>query len=86
MSDVEKICIEHDFKLDDIVWLYNRIIKHGQVKKFTFSWHGPFKIHCFFRPITVIFMNKARKTLRELIYASYLKFYKSSNNHRKSAK
>jgi hypothetical protein len=37
LLDSNKVQEEHSFQLEDIVWLYNKIVKWEQVKKFTIS-------------------------------------------------
>jgi hypothetical protein len=77
LLDSDKIQKEHDFQLGDIVWLYNKIVKQEQVKKFTISWHRPFKIYKFLGPITVILLNKSRQKHHKPVHVSHLRHYQS---------
>jgi hypothetical protein len=68
---------DHDFEIGDIVWLYNKQVKKGQVRKLAMSWHGPFKIFKFVGPVTVILQNEAKQTMRQPVHVSRLKRYMS---------
>jgi hypothetical protein len=76
LSDTDRNRVNYNFQQGNIVWFYNPVVKCGHVKKLTPSWQKSFKIHKILGPVTVILMNEARKTLREPVHVSYLKFYK----------
>ena len=73
----ERTRVDSPFKFNDIVWLYNRQIKKGHVKKLAMPWHGPFRIIKFVTPVTVMLRNQANRTVRQPVHISRLKLYKS---------
>ena len=77
MRDAERVRIDSRFQIGDLVWLYNKTVKKGLVKKLSMPWHGPYRILKFVGPVTVLLRNSANKTIRQPVHVSRLKKYNS---------
>lgn len=74
----EKTRKDVKYEIGDTVWVYNKQIKKGQVKKLSLPWHGPFRIQKFIGPVTVLLQNEAKRTIRQPVHVSRLKLYESA--------
>ena len=69
---------DHDFQVGDLVWLYCKSRKKGsQPAKFSFPWHGPFRIWSFPLPMNVILQKLDGRLFKTTIHVSRLKKYTS---------
>ncbi len=73
----EKTQIDSTFKVGDLVWLYNPVVKQGQSRKLAHPWKGPFRIEDTPSEWNVILRNLSNKTLRQPVHVSRLKLYKT---------
>ena len=70
---------EHNFRIGDIVWVFNRSNRKGISPKLEHPWHGPFRIIDLVTPVNVKVSRVAGKSKEQIIHVSRLKKYVSPN-------